>query len=83
MRPHLFALEKFGVTIEALTDRYSVAHDGLAAAEVVLYESSDTATINALLAAARIEGVSTIKYASANYQVQEVCGFLRAHGAQP
>ena len=45
-----------------------------------MYESSDTATINALLAAARIPGTSVIKYASANYQVQEVCGFLRVLG---
>ena len=80
VRPHLFALEKFGVAIDALNDRFAVSHDGLHGAEVVLYESSDTATINALLAAARIPGESVIKYASANYQVQEVCGFLRALG---
>ncbi len=80
VRPHLFALEKFGVSIEALTDRFSVEHSGLKPAEIVLYESSDTATENALFAAARVEGTSVIKYASANYQVQEVCGFLKALG---
>src|SRR3989344_4813566 len=80
VRPHLFALEKFGIAIEARSDSFSISHDGLHPAEVVLYESSDTATINALLAAARIPGKSVIKYASANYQVQEVCGFLRALG---
>jgi UDP-N-acetylglucosamine 1-carboxyvinyltransferase len=80
VRQHLWVLEKFGITIETLTDRYQVTHDGLAPAEVILYEASDTATINALLAAARIPGESTIKYASANYQVQEVCGFLRLLG---
>ncbi len=79
-RPHLMALEKFGVQIEAKSDSYHVTHTKLAPAEVVLYESSDTATINALFAAARIVGTSVIKYASANYQVQEVCGFLRALG---
>ncbi len=79
-RPHLMALEKFGVAIEARTDTYHVSHTALTPAEVVFYESSDTATINALLAAARIPGTSVIKYASANYQVQEVCGFLRALG---
>ena len=47
---------------------------------MVLYESSDTATINALYAAARIPGTTVIKYASANYQVQEVCGYLRLLG---
>ena len=80
VRPHLLALEKFGVAIEARTDSYSITRDKLSAAEVVLYESSDTATVNALLAAARIRGTSVIKYASANYQVQEVCRFLQVLG---
>jgi len=80
VRPHLLALEKFGVEIEAHTDRYHISHKKLAPAEVILYESSDTATINALLAASRIDGTSVIKYASANYQVQEVCGFLKMLG---
>ena len=82
VRPHLWALEKFGVHIEALSEAYKITHSALHAAEVVLYESSDTATINALLAAARLPGVSTIKYASANYQVQEVCGFLSMLGVK-
>jgi UDP-N-acetylglucosamine 1-carboxyvinyltransferase len=80
VRPHLFALEKFGVTIEALTEAFAVKHEGLHGAEVILHESSDTATENALFAAAGINGTSVIKYASPNYQVQEVCGFLRALG---
>lgn len=80
VRSHLWALEKFGISIETLSDRYQITHDGLAPAEIVLYESSDTATINAMLAAAGVEGTSVIKYASANYQVQEVCGFLQALG---
>jgi UDP-N-acetylglucosamine 1-carboxyvinyltransferase len=79
-RPHLLALEKFGVDITASSDSYRVTHKALAPAEVILYESSDTATINALLAAARIPGQSVIRYASANYQVQEVCGFLQKLG---
>lgn len=80
VRPHLWALEKFGVSIDAKTDRWPVSHHGLKPAVVTLYESSDTATINTLLAASRIPGTSVIKYASANYQVQEVCGFLQALG---
>jgi len=82
VRPHLWALEKFGVSIEALTDHFHITHTNLAPETIVLYESSDTATINALLAAARVEGTSVIKYASANYQVQEVCGFLKMLGVQ-
>lgn len=80
VRQHLWALERFGVTIDTQADRFHVTHDGLAPAEVVLYEASDTATINALLTAALIPGESVIKYASANYQVQEVCGFLKVLG---
>jgi UDP-N-acetylglucosamine 1-carboxyvinyltransferase len=80
VRPHLWALERFGVSIEALTDSFEIAHDDLTPATIIMTESSDTATINALLAAARIPGTSVIKYASANYQVQEVCGFLTALG---
>ena len=82
VRSHLFSLEKFGVTIEALADRFHITHEELHPAEVVLYESSDTGTITALLAAALLPGTSVIKYASANYQVQEVCGFLEVLGAK-
>ncbi|MFZ2500514.1 MAG: UDP-N-acetylglucosamine 1-carboxyvinyltransferase [Minisyncoccia bacterium] len=78
VRPHLHALEKFGVSIETLRDRFSITHKVLNPAEIIQYESSDTATENAMLAAALIPGTTVIKYASANYQVQELCGFLKA-----
>ena len=81
-RPHLMALEKFGVSITAHSNTYDISHTRLEPAEIILYESSDTATINALLAAAHIPGTSIIKYASSNYQVQEVCGFLRDLGVE-
>ncbi|MDP2665049.1 MAG: UDP-N-acetylglucosamine 1-carboxyvinyltransferase [bacterium] len=82
VRQHLWVLEKFGVTIDTLTDRYHIHHNGLMSATTILYEASDTATENALLAAAKLPGTSIIKYASANYQVQEVCGFLKALGVR-
>jgi UDP-N-acetylglucosamine 1-carboxyvinyltransferase len=82
VRQHLWALERFGVSIEALTESFHVTHETLKPETIIMYEASDTATINALLAAARIPGTSTIKYASANYQVQEVCGFLKLLGVQ-
>lgn len=82
IRQHLWALDAFGVTIEAKSESYHVTRDTLHTGDVVLYEASDTATINALLAASRIPGTSVIKYASANYQVQEVCGFLEKLGVK-
>ncbi|MDB5265894.1 MAG: UDP-N-acetylglucosamine 1-carboxyvinyltransferase [Parcubacteria group bacterium] len=80
IRPHLWALERFGVSIEVRSDRFIVSHTKLLPATIVLQESSDTATENALFAAALIPGTSVIKYASANYQVQEVCAFLQQLG---
>jgi UDP-N-acetylglucosamine 1-carboxyvinyltransferase len=80
VKPHLFALEKLGVSIDTKKDRYEISAPDLHPAEIVLYESSDTATENALLAAARIPGKTVIKYASANYMVQEVCFYLEKCG---
>ena len=80
VRQHLWVLERFGVSIETFTDHYQVTHDDLSPETVIMYEASDTATINGLLAASLIPGTSVIKYASANYQVQEVCGFLKKLG---
>ncbi len=40
----------------------------------------DTVTENALMAAAKIEGTTTIKFASSNYMVQDLCHFLQALG---
>jgi UDP-N-acetylglucosamine 1-carboxyvinyltransferase len=82
VRPHLYALEKFGVAIEARSADYRVSHDGLSATELILFESSDTGTENALCAAALIPGTTVIKYASANYQVQELCGYLMMLGVR-
>jgi len=51
-------------------------------AEIVMYEASDTATENVLMAAARIPGKTVIKFASANYQVQDLCLFLQQLGVR-
>ncbi len=81
VRPHLFALRKFGIDIKTEGDAYLVrCPSTLASAEIVMLEASDTATINAILAAASVVGTTVIKYASANYQVQEVCHFLTRLG---
>ncbi len=82
VKPHLFALEKLGVNITTKEKSYEVRAEKLRPAEIVLYESSDTATENALLAAALIPGITVIKYASANYMVQEVCFFLEMCGVK-
>ncbi|MBI3291013.1 UDP-N-acetylglucosamine 1-carboxyvinyltransferase [Candidatus Falkowbacteria bacterium] len=81
--PHLYALENFGVKIKTLRKHYEVRYDKLhAGGEIVLYESGDTVTENALLAAAKITGKTVIKFASANYQVQDLCYFLQKLGVK-
>lgn len=82
VRPHLFALEKFGVKIEAVREAYKVSRKRLKANDIVLYEAGDTVTENALMAAAKIPGKTVIKFASANYQVQDLCHFLEALGVR-
>lgn len=82
VRPHFYALEKLGVAIKAEHDRYVVSHKGLQGNYIVLYESGDTVTENVLMAAAGIDGITTIKFASANYQVQDLCFFLQKLGVR-
>jgi UDP-N-acetylglucosamine 1-carboxyvinyltransferase len=82
VRPHLFALEKFGVDIVAKRGVYKVRSGKLRPAEVILYESGDTVTENALMAAARIPGKTVIKFASANYMGQDLCHYLELLGVR-
>lgn len=79
---HKYALQKFGVRIKTLEDTYEIKHGALKPAEFVLYESSDTGAIGALIAAAGIEGTSIIRFAPPNYQVQDVCFLLEKMGVQ-
>lgn len=82
VRPHLYALEKLGVDIKTTHSYYEVSVNTLSAAEIVLYETGDTVTENALLAAARLPGKTVIKYASSNYMVQDLCFYLEKLGVR-
>lgn len=80
--PHLYALEEFGVGIVATQGHYEVSVNKHAAGRVTLYESGDTVTENALLAAARTPEETILQFASANYMVQDVCFFLQKLGVK-
>lgn len=81
--PHLYALEEFGVKVITKNGHYQVKVDKkLPKRSVVLYESGDTTTENILMAAAGFNGVTTIKMASANYMVQDICFFLKRLGVK-
>ncbi len=81
--PHLYGLEEFGVDIDTKTGQYHVSvNKKLPTRNIVLYESGDTTTENILIAAAGFEGETTIKMASANYMVQDLCFYLQKLGVK-
>lgn len=82
VRPHFYALQDFGVKIDTKSDHYAISYKKLKPGYVVMYESGDTTTENALMAAALIPGKTVIKFASANYMVQDMCFFLQALGVK-
>lgn len=82
VQPHLYALEELGVDIVAKTGFYDVRVKKHPVDQIVLYESGDTTTENVLMAASRFEEEITIKMASANYMVQDLCFFLKKLGVK-
>jgi UDP-N-acetylglucosamine 1-carboxyvinyltransferase len=82
VKPHFYALEHFGVDITTTSEAFEVTVTPKTPKEIILYESGDTVTENALFAAAGRPDTTVIKYASANYMVQEVCAFLQLFGVQ-
>jgi UDP-N-acetylglucosamine 1-carboxyvinyltransferase len=83
VRPHLLALEKLGIKVHTKPGCYKVENGkSLKGAEIVMYESSDMATGNAIMAAVLAKGETIIKMASANYSVQDLCYFLIKAGAK-
>jgi UDP-N-acetylglucosamine 1-carboxyvinyltransferase len=81
--PHIYALEESGVTVEAKKGHYLITVDKhLPKRDLVLYESGDTTTENAIMAAAGFSGTTIIKMASANYAIQDLCFFLLKLGVK-
>src|SRR3954468_23133743 len=82
VEPHMIALRPFGLRVEARAGEYlaTVQPPGHRDRTIVLTERGDTVTENALLAAARTDGTTTIRNASPNYMVQDLCLFLQLLG---
>jgi len=79
---HIYAFAELGVTIKTTSNSYEVKVGQLRPKDIVLYEAGDTATENILLAAAKIPGRTTIRFATCNYMVQELCFFLQKCGVK-
>lgn len=82
IKPHTLALEQFGISVVSKSEYYEVHNAPLQSAYIVMYESGDTTTENALMAAVLASGKTTLKMASANYQIQDLCHFLIKAGAK-
>ncbi len=78
VEPHMTALRPFGLKVVATEGSYHATTAGGVGPErpIVLTERGDTVTENALLAAAKNDGVTVIRNASPNYMVQDLCFFL-------
>lgn len=84
VEPHMIALRPFGLDVTATGGMYHVSRDPAVAPTrpVVLTERGDTVTENAIMAAARRDGITVISNASSNYMVQDLCFFLTDLGVQ-
>jgi UDP-N-acetylglucosamine 1-carboxyvinyltransferase len=82
VEPHMAALRPFGLEVKATEGSYhaTVNRAVTPLRPIVLTERGDTVTENALLAAARHDGVTVIRNASPNYMVQDLCFFLQKLG---
>ena len=83
IKPHLYALEDYGIDIVATNEGFNISANSLKPADSnVLYESGDTVTETAIMAAAQIPGKTVIKMATSNYMVQDLCFFLEKLGVK-
>ncbi|MEU9791888.1 UDP-N-acetylglucosamine 1-carboxyvinyltransferase [Streptomyces sparsogenes] len=84
VQPHMTALRPFGLEVTATDGMYHARVDRSVSPTraIVLTERGDTVTENALLAAARHDGVTVIRNASPNYMVQDLCFFLEELGVK-
>ncbi len=84
VEPHMSALRPFGLDIKATGGEYhAMVNRAITPGKpIVLTERGDTVTENAIMAAARYDGVTVIRNASSNYMVQDLCFYLDLLGVK-
>ena len=85
VEPHMVGLAPFGLSVEARegTDYYqATSEDKEVTHDIILTERGDTVTENVIMAAAGYDGTVTIRNASPNYMVQDVCFYLEKLGVK-
>lgn len=79
---HLAALRAMGTEIEEKDEALCARTSGLRGADLTLSYPSVGATENVLLAAVRAEGVTTLKGAAKEPEIEALCRMLEAMGAE-
>ena len=85
VEPHMVGLAPFGLSVEARpgTDYYhATSAPTTVERSIFLTERGDTVTENVIMAAALYDGKVTIRNASPNYMVQDLCFFLEKLGVK-
>lgn len=85
VEPHMTGLAPFGLSVEARegTDYYHATFSPKSVSRsIILTERGDTVTENVIMAAAMHDGEVTIRNASPNYMVQDLCFFLQKLGVK-
>ncbi|HEU4830550.1 MAG TPA: UDP-N-acetylglucosamine 1-carboxyvinyltransferase [Candidatus Saccharimonadales bacterium] len=83
VEPHMVGLAPFGLSVEATSDYYkATVKETPITRTILLTERGDTVTENVIMAAALYDGTTTIRNASPNYMVQDVCFFLQKLGVK-
>ena len=83
VEPHMTGLAPFGLTVEATSDYYhATVKETPITRTILLTERGDTVTENVIMAAALHDGTTTIRNASPNYMVQDLCFFLEKLGVK-
>lgn len=83
VEPHMTGLRPFGLEVEATTEYYhAVTKAKPVTQSILLTERGDTVTENVIMAAALYDGETTIRNASPNYMVQDLCFFLQKLGVK-
>jgi UDP-N-acetylglucosamine 1-carboxyvinyltransferase len=83
VEPHLNGLEYFGLKVDTVTGHYAATSKPVQPSKaIVLSERGDTVTENIIMAAALNDGITTIRNASPNYMVQDLCFFLEKLGVK-
>jgi UDP-N-acetylglucosamine 1-carboxyvinyltransferase len=83
VEPHMTGLAPFGLQIEATSDYYhATVKETPITRTILLTERGDTVTENVIMAAALYDGTTTIRNASPNYMVQDLCFFLEKLGVK-